>query len=188
MTLLVVEQEIPVDGDLRAPLGAPAETEETPARLLAAGLGFAAVDVPHAEGNLACGVHDDLVLFGRAAVPLVLFVIWIGIADVDVRVRLVGARKTGDDRRASRLREVRVAQDPVREARGEARTPTVGGAVDMALEVGRQPDRDVCRSRRVHLEVELGRPRGREVAALHTGSAGAVSVCVNVVRGRNMEI
>ena len=65
---LVLEEEVPVDGDLGASLRTPPEAERALAGLTASRLWFAAVDIPHAERDGARCLDDDLVLIpGRRA-------------------------------------------------------------------------------------------------------------------------
>lgn len=63
----VLEQEVPVNGDFRAPLRAPAEAEHAFAGFLAACLGLATMDVPHLERDPSGRVDDDLIFLNSAS-------------------------------------------------------------------------------------------------------------------------
>ena len=70
----ILQQEIPIDGDLWAALCAPPEAEHTLAGFLVPRLRFSLMDVPHAEVHLASSAQNDLILFdfSSAVVPLLL--------------------------------------------------------------------------------------------------------------------
>ena len=90
-SLLVVQQEIPVDRDRWGSLRTPSKAEHALASLLAASLGLAPVDVPHPEGDMTGRVNDDLIFLYRASIPFVLLVVRVRVTNVNVGVRLGGA-------------------------------------------------------------------------------------------------
>lgn len=142
---LVVEEEVPVDGDLVAALRAPAEAERAFPVFAAACLGLAAVDVPHAERDRARGLHHDLVLAPwsvqrerkreRTTAAAALLAARTPVGDIDLSEAVCGVLGHRHDGWAARLREADVAHDPVCEARGEGDLLARGRAVDVALEV-----------------------------------------------------
>lgn len=167
---LVVEEEVPVNGDLWAALRTPAHSEDTFKGLAALRLGFAAVDVPHAERDLASCMHDHFVVIMAVADEAEAVLLLLGErgsvgGDVQVGEVVYGMVRHRHRRRASGLGQGRVLEDPVGETGGERRALAVRGAVYMALEVGRQPDGHVGARGRVNLEVELCGPCGEEVPA-----------------------
>ena len=181
----VLEEEVPVDGDLGAAFRAPAEAERALARFATAGFGLAPVNVPHAERHGARGLDHDFVLVRapEGAVPareeLLLAIRGApSVGDVYLREAVRGVVGRGDDGGPSGLCQADVAQDAVGESRREGDLLARGRSVDAALEIRWQPDRDVRVRGGVHLELELRGPRGVESPTLQerTGIIGSASV------------
>ena len=136
----IVEEEVPVYGDFRRALRAPAETKDTFACFFATRFRFTAMHVPHAESDVAGGVYDDFVLLDTAAdvacVPVLLLRVDAGIIrDVDVGVLWYLLLHRGDERRTAGLGHAHVLHDTVRESGGEGHAFAVGRAMDAAAEV-----------------------------------------------------
>lgn len=72
----------------------------------------------------------------------------------------------GDDGGAAGLGEADILHDAIGEASGEGDLLARGRAVDVAFEVGGEPDRQFGRGRGVDVELEFGCPCGSELATL----------------------